>query len=341
MGSAAVFGALVKRSQQIMTQRFTIPFVLACGIAAPVAFGQQMADKGELGVYQVRTNFYMLVGAGANIGVQIGEDGVVLVDAGSAAMSSKVIAAIKKLTPQPIRYIIDTNADPDHVGGNEALAKAGENLTANTNTGPGGTVREGASILATEDVLNRMTAPSGKTAPYASGAWPTETFFQAEKAMYLNDEGIEVIRETAHSDGDVIVFFRRSDVIMAGDILDTTRFPVIDVERGGSIQGEIDALNQLIKMAIPSIPLAWKDGGTFVIPSHGFICDQPDLVEYRDTIVIIRDVIQDLIKQGKTLEQIQAANPTQGYRSRYGTDTGTWTTNMFVEAVYKSLTAKK
>jgi glyoxylase-like metal-dependent hydrolase (beta-lactamase superfamily II) len=145
----------------------------------------------------------------------------------------------------------------------------------------------------------------------------------------------------AHSDGDAMVFFRRSDVIMAGDILDTTRFPVIDVEKGGSIQGEIDALNQLIKLAIPSIPLAWKEGGTAVIPGHGFICDQADIVEYRDTVVIIRDVIQDMIKQGLTLAQIKEANPTLGYRSRYGAESGPWTTNMFVEAVYQSLAGKK
>ena len=315
---------------------------LALGITMGIASGQTSAPSGKLGVYQLRPNFYMIAGAGGNIGVQIGADGVVLVDAGSAAMAGEVLAEIKKLTPQPIRYLIDTSADPDHVGGNEALARAGQNFTAKTNTGPGGAVSDGATIQSTEAVLTRMSAQAGKQPVYSSGAWPTETFFQSEKAMYLNDEGIVVMHEpAAHSDGDAMVFFRRSDVIMAGDILDTTRFPVIDVERGGSIQGEIDALNHLIKLAIPSIPLAWKEGGTAVIPGHGFICDQADIVEYRDTVVIIRDVIQDMIKQGLTLAQIKEANPTQGYRSRYGAETGPWTTNMFVEAVYRSLVEKK
>ena len=305
-------------------------------------FAGSIASAQKVGVYQVRPNFYLIAGSGSNIGVQIGADGVVVVDAGSAAMSGEVLEAIKKLTPQPIRYLIDTSADPDHVGGNEALARAGENFTAKTNTGPGGAVSDGATIQSTEAVLTRMSAPSGKQAAYPSGAWPTETFFQSEKAMYLNDEGIVVTRQpAAHSDGDAIVFFRRSDVIMAGDILDTTRFPVIDVEKGGSIQGEINALNRLIQLAIPSIPLAWKEGGTAVIPGHGFICDQADIVEYRDTVVIIRDVIQDLINQGLTLAQIKEANPTQGYRSRYGAESGPWTTNMFVEAVYQSLAGKK
>jgi glyoxylase-like metal-dependent hydrolase (beta-lactamase superfamily II) len=301
-----------------------------------------MASAQKVGVYQVRPNFYLIAGAGSNIGVQIGADGVVVVDAGSAAMSGEVLQAIKKLTPQPIRYLIDTSADPDHVGGNEALARAGENFTGKSNTGPGGAVSDGATIQSTEAVLTRMSAPTGKQGAYPSAAWPTESFFQSEKAMYLNDEGIVVMHQpAAHSDGDAMVFFRRSDVIMAGDILDTTRFPVIDVEKGGSIQGEIDALNRLIQLAIPSIPLAWKEGGTAVIPGHGFICDQADIVEYRDTVVIIRDVIQDMIKQGLTLEQIKEANPTQGYRSRYGAESGPWTTNMFVEAVYQSLAGKK
>jgi len=309
---------------------------LMLGIAGSIASAQ------KVGVYQVRPNFYLIAGAGSNIGVQIGADGVVVVDAGSAAMVGEVLEAIKKLTPQPIRYLIDTSADPDHVGGNEALASAGQNFTAKSNTGPGGAVGDGATIQSTEAVLTRMSAPTGKQAAYPSAAWPTETFFQSEKAMYLNDEGIVVMHQpAAHSDGDAMVFFRRSDVIMAGDILDTTRFPVIDVEKGGSIQGEIDALNQLIKLAIPSIPLAWKEGGTAVIPGHGFICDQADIVEYRDTVVIIRDVIQDMIKQGLTLAQIKEANPTQGYRSRYGAESGPWTTNMFVEAVYQSLVGKK
>ncbi len=319
---------------------------MLAGIAFFVLFAAVLplsAQQTAIGIYQLRPNFYVLARAGANIGVGIGSDGVLLVDAGSAEMSDKVLETVNKLSSQPIRYIINTSADPDHVGGNEKIARAGQNLNG---AGVGvsfGTNDIGATILATEDVFKRMSLPPGKQvqAPYPVGAWPTETFFQEKKPLYLNDEGIEVIRQRAHSDGDAIVFFRRSDVIMAGDILDTTRFPVIEVDKGGSIQGEIDALNLLVDMAIPSIPLVWKEGGTWVVPGHGFICDQADVVEYRDMVTIIRDVIQDMISRGMTLDQIKTADPTEGYRERYGAESGVWTTNMFVEAVYKSLTQKK
>jgi glyoxylase-like metal-dependent hydrolase (beta-lactamase superfamily II) len=157
--------------------------------------------------------------------------------------------------------------------------------------------------------------------------------------MYLNGEGIEVLRQpAAHTDGDTVVFFRRSDVVAAGDVLDMTRFPVIDLARGGSIQGEIDALNRLIDLAIPSVPLVSQEGGTYVIPGHGRICDQLDVVDYRDMVTIIRDRVQSLINDGMTLEQIKAAAPAQGYTARYGSDTGAWTTSQFVEAIYTSLT---
>jgi hypothetical protein len=130
-------------------------------------------------------------------------------------------------------------------------------------------------------------------------------------------------------------------VIVAGEILDTTRFPVIDVDHGGSIQGEVDALNEIVDTAVPSIPLVWQDGGTYIIPAHGFVCDQADVVEYRDMVTIIRDNVQAFIKKGMTLQQVKAADPAKGFRTRYGSDSGPWTTDMFVEAIYKSLTAKK
>jgi glyoxylase-like metal-dependent hydrolase (beta-lactamase superfamily II) len=297
----------------------------------------------DLEALQLRPNFYVIFGAGANIAVQTGPDGVVLVDAGSAQQAKSLLAAIKKVTDQPIRYIINTSADADHVGGNEQISKAGQSLTLADQPGPGGDFVAGtAGILAHENVLNRMSAPTGKQGAFPTGSWPTETFFQKEKPIYLNREGIKVIHQPeAHSDGDAIVFFRRSDVIMAGDIIDANHFPAIDFEKGGSIQGEIEALNHIVQLAIPSIPLIWEEGGTWVIPGHGRVFDQADVVEYRDMITIIRDVIQDMVNRGLTLEQIKQADPTHGYRGRYGADTGFWTTDMFVEAIYKSLTAEK
>ena len=160
--------------------------------------------------------------------------------------------------------------------------------------------------------------------------------------MYLNGEGIEVLHQpAAHTDGDVLVFFRRSDVVVAGDILDTTRFPVIDVARGGTINGEIAALNRLVELAIPSVPIVSREAGTLVIPGHGRVCDQLDVVEYRDMVTIVRDRVRDLIKAGMTLDQVKAASPARGYTRRYGSDSGPWTTNNFVEAVYQSLAQEK
>jgi glyoxylase-like metal-dependent hydrolase (beta-lactamase superfamily II) len=310
--------------------------------APPLQQGSEVEASG-LEVLQLRPNFYMIAGAGGNIGVQVGPDGVVVVDAGVAATADAVLAAIKRRADRPIRYVIDTSADADHVGGNEPLSKAGETLfnlnspiaTAMTNGGA-------ATILAAEKVLLRMSAPAGQSSQFPTAAWPTETFYQPRRYMYLNGEGIEVFHQAAaHTDGDSVVFFRRSDVVMAGDVFDTTRFPVIDVARGGSIQGEIDALNRIVELAIPSIPFDWRDEGTYVIPGHGRLCDQPDVVEYRDMVVIVRDRIQSMVKQGRTLAQIKAASPTQGYTRRYGSDSGPWTTDMFIEAIYKSLVRER
>jgi cyclase len=291
-------------------------------------------------VLQLRPNFYMVSGAGGNIGFQVGADGVVVVDSGSASSTDAVIAAIRKVTAQPIRYVINTSADADHVGGNMALAKAGQTLfTQGGGAGVAANFLGGAaSILSVEQVLTRMSAPAGKTAPFPVAAWPTETFNQPRKYMYLNDEGIEVLHQpAAHSDGDAIVFFRRSDVVVAGDILDTTRFPVIDVARGGGIRGEIAALQKLVDTAIPSVPIVSRDAGTLIIAGHGRICDQLDVVEYRDMVTIIRDRVRDLMKQGRTLEQIKTVGPARGYTRRYGSDTGPWTTNDFIEAIYRSM----
>lgn len=301
-------------------------------------------DASELDVIQVRPNFYMIAGAGGNIGVQIGVDGVVLIDAGKEGASDRVLAAIRKLTPLPTRYIINTSAEPDHVGGNANLAKAGQtiftNALGNVNFANAMTNGGGASIMAHESVLKRMSAPTGKTSAFPVETWPTEAFYTPQKYFRMNDEGIEVLHQpAAHSDADSFVLFRRSDVVVAGDILDTTRFPVIDVAHGGSVQGEIDALNRLIALAIPPGPFIYEGVGTYVIPGHGRLCEQLDVVNYRDMVVIVRDVIADLIKQGKTLSQIKEASPAKPFETEYGTEPGS--TSAFVEAIYKSLTAKK
>lgn len=323
----------------VSTLRIGIPRIVITALTAVAGAAAQQASSANLEVLQLRPNFYMIAGAGGNIGFQVGSDGVVVVDSGSASSAEEVVAAIKKVTSQPIRYVINTSADPDHVGGNEVVAKAGQTLfTQGGGAGIGADFLGGAaSILSVEQVLTRM---SGKPSPFPVAAWPTETFHQARKYMYLNGEGIEVFHEpAAHTDGDAIVFFRRSDVIVAGDVFDTTRFPVIDVARGGSIRGEIAALQKLVDTAIPSVPIVSREEGTLIIPGHGRICDQLDVVDYRDMVTMIRDRIRDLMKEGLSLEQIKAAAPARGYTRRYGSYTA-WTTDHFVEAVYRSMREK-
>jgi glyoxylase-like metal-dependent hydrolase (beta-lactamase superfamily II) len=314
-------------------------------LAAAVSIGEgrqaRQSTDAALEVIPLRSNVFMIAGAGANITVQVGGDGAIVVDAGSADHVDQVIASIGRLSPKPIRYVIDTSADDDHVGGNERLAKAGQTLFNVGNAFATGMTNGGAAaILSAERVLLRMSAPTGENARFPSAAWPTETFAQPRKYMFLNDEGIEVLHQpAAHTDGDSIVFFRRSDIVSAGDIIDVRRFPVIDIARGGSVQGEIAALNRLVDLAIPSVPIVSREGGTLVVPGHGRIFDQTDVAEYRDMVTIVRDRVNAQIRQGKTLAQVKASSPapTAGYTQRYGTDRG-WTADMFVEAVYNSLT---
>lgn len=299
------------------------------------------AQRGanDLDVVQVRPDVYMIAGAGGNVAAHIGPAGVVLVDSGSAQMADAVLAAVRRLTNRPIRYVINTGAGADHVGGNDKLSKAGQTILGFQ--GSSGVSEEvytsggAASVLAHENVFARI---SGTSSALPSSVWPTKTYTGRSYSMYLNGDGIQVLHmPAAHSDGDSIVFFRRADVIVSGDIVDTTRFPVIDTAKGGSIQGEIDALNRLVEMMVPPFPLRWREERTYVIPGHGFVADYGDVVEYRNVVTIVRDRVQDMVGRGMTLEQVKAADPTKGFRRRYGAETGAWTTDMFVEAVYRGL----
>jgi glyoxylase-like metal-dependent hydrolase (beta-lactamase superfamily II) len=184
-----------------------------------------------------------------------------------------------------------------------------------------------------------MSAPTGKVAPTPANAWPTETYFKAFHDIFFNNEGIQMIHAAdAITDGDSIVYFRRSDVIAAGDVFLTTSYPVIDVNGGGSIDGVLAGLNKILDLCIPKEK---QEGGTMVIPGHGRISDEADVLEYRDMLKIVRDRILDAKKKGRTLQQVQAAGLTKDYDGRYGSSTGPWTTAMFVEAAYQSLSAQK
>ncbi|PWT99952.1 MAG: hypothetical protein C5B51_26090 [Terriglobia bacterium] len=287
----------------------------------------------EIQALPVQGNVYMLSGAGGNVAVQVGQMGLVVVDTGLANMSDKLIAAIRKLSDRPLQYIVNTHMHADHTGGNEAVRKAGVTITGANVTGNLTDAAVGAQIIAHVNVLNRMSAPTGQQASTPFDSWPTETYVSGQKELFFNDEPIEIKHQpAAHTDGDSFVFFRHSDVVAAGDIFTTTSYPFIDLERGGSIQGEIDALNRLLDLVIPKHD---EEGGTYVIPGHGRICDEFDVLEYRDMVTIIRDRVQASIKKGMTLEQVKTARLTLDYDSRYGSS------DRFIEAVYKSLKGTK
>ena len=298
---------------------------------------QNIADDGQVHVLRVQGEVYLLAGAGANITFQVGDDAVLLVDTGEAPMSDKVIAAIRQISNKPLRTIINTNWDPDHAGGNENIAKIGKQIGSddarNVNTGLAGVPAEdSATIVAHENVLTKMSTPSGGKAAAPTHAWPTETYATDEYEV-VNGEAIQIFHApAAHADGDSFVFFRRSDVISTGDVFSTMSYPIFDLQNGGSINGVIAALNRVLALSIPKNK---QEGGTYIIPGHGRVCDEADVVEYRDMVTIIRDRVLDMIKKGATLEQIKAAKPTADYDGRY--NTSFWTADMFVEAVYRSL----
>ena len=314
----------------------TAPATLPAGRADRVA-GAMPRQTGEVRVEKVQDNVFLLAGAGGNIVAQVGPQGVLLVDTGSGQMTDKVLAAVRQLSDQPIRYILNTHAHRDHTGGNAALAKAGARMGGGlVVAGPAGS---GASIIAHEQVLFEMSAPGGKPSATAVEGLPTSAYTGDLQDVFLNGEAIQLLHQpAAHTNGDSLVFFRRSDVIVTGDIVDLTRYPVLDTARGGTYTGLLAALNRLIDLAVPE---DWQDGGTRIVPSHGRIADESDLVEYRDMVTIVGDRVRDLIARGMTLDQAVAARPTFEYDRRYGATAGEWTTDMFVAAVYRDLSGRK
>jgi len=283
-------------------------------------------QNAELHVLPVQGNTYMMVGPGGNITIQTGKDGVLLVDTMFAPLAQRIAAEIKKLSNQPIRYIIDTHVHGDHVGGNEPLQKMG---AAGASQVMGG----GATVIAHNNVLNRMTTPvTGSQAPPPQTGLPNDEYDTPTKDFFFNGEAVVIFHEpAAHTDGDSIVFFRRSDVLSVGDIFTPERYPFIDLARGGSIKGEIDALNHILLLTVPE---HLQEGGTRVIPGHGRLCTEADVVEYRDMVTIVRDRVQDAIKRGLTLDQTKAAKLTIDYDPQYGPG------DSFIESIYKSLGGK-
>ncbi len=274
----------------------------------------------EVHVFPVQGNVSMIVGPGGNTTVQVGKEGIVVVDTQTAAAAPQVMAALRTISAAPIVWVINTSVDADHMGGNEALIRLGGSTDAS----------ERARVVTHENVLNRLVAPGVAQARLADAASINDTYFRSPKDFLFNGEPVMVYHmPAAHTDGDSIVLFRRSDVLSVGDLFTPDRYPVIDLANGGSVQGLLDALNKILEMAVAG---KYQEGGTFVIPGHGRLCDEADVVEFRDMVTIIRDRVQDMIKKGMTLDQVKAGKPSRDYDTQYK-----GSPDVFVEAIYKSL----
>jgi glyoxylase-like metal-dependent hydrolase (beta-lactamase superfamily II) len=353
--------------------RLTVPSSHSA-VAIDRQISEQSPRDGQVHVLPVQGNVFMLMADGVNLTASVGPEGMLLVDTGAATMSDKILATLSQLAksvdasatrnscfgvncpgtwgwsspyinnvissptpPRPLRYIVDTNDAPEHIGGNEKIAAIGHFERGSQFSGVVASVGNRASIIAHENVLNRMNAPAGNTPAAPQGALPTDTYFDELHKLpaYFNGEAVIIYHAPeANTDGDSFVYFRHSEVISAGDLLSTISYPMIDLGKGGSIQGVINGLNQILDLAVAEYR---SQGGTWIIPGRGRLCDTADVASYRNMLVMIRDRVQDLITKGKTLEQVKAARPTLDFDGRYGSTTGPWTTSMFIEAVYKSL----
>jgi cyclase len=338
----------------------------AASITTPVAAqSPQVAATGGVRILPVRGSVYMILGAGGNITVSVGRDGVLLVDAGSAQMTDQVLAAIRQLQadldlrelapgwgsetkssiagrhseapPKPIRYIINTQSHADHAGGNEKIRAAGRTFTGGNVAGNIADAGEGAAILAHEHVLERLSKAEDGRPAAPSDAQPTDTYYANTMKLshFFNGEGVQLIHQpSAASDGDSLVYFRGSDVIAAGDVFLTNSYPIIDTKRGGSIDGVVAGLNRILDLSVAEFR---TEGGTLVVPGHGRLSDSADVAYYRDMVTILRDRIKDMVDKEMTLDEVKAAKPTADYDPRYATASGPWTADMFIEAAYTSL----
>jgi cyclase len=332
----------------------TRPFVYAIALATFLGTSgsaQQPAPRAQGGAanpadvevrsMHVQGNVWMINAGTVNAAVQIGDEGVLVVDTLSEPLADKLLAEIRRLAgSKPIRIIVNTHVHPDHTGGNQKVAQAGRSIVGGNFAGQvGQAAANSAQIFAHENVQLRMSAApaAGQTQP-PFAAWPTDTFIEPLKDLYFNGEGIELLHQPdAHSDGDILVYFRKSDVVVAGDLYVNTTFPSFNVQQGGSLNGVLKALNTILRITIPKEK---QEAGTFVIPGHGRLADEADIVEMRDMMTIIRDRFQDAISRGMTLDQIKAARLVRDYEGRYGATQGFWTTNAFVEAAHRSLSQK-
>ena len=274
-------------------------------------------SKVEIKTTKVADNFYTLEGQGGTIGVLAGPDGVFLVDTQFAPLTTKIVAAVKQISPNPIRFVVNTHVHPDHTGGNENLGKMG------------------AVIFAREELRGRLMNPNpaanGTPVPPAPAAALPVITYRGRVTFHMDGEEVELIPiQRAHTDGDTLVYFHNANVLMTGDFYRSIGYPNIDRANGGSLNGMIDGLGVVIGMAGPN---------TKIIPGHGATVDRAAVIAHRDMILGVRDRVEQLVMQGKTPEEVVAAHPTSEFDAKVPPVQGT--TDRFVGQLYAELKPAK
>lgn len=268
----------------------SLPFALLA-VGAALAQGQQDFSAVEIKTHRVSGNFYYLEGQGGNVGVLVGDDGVLMIDDQFAPLSEKLLTAIRALSNKPIRLLVNTHVHGDHTGGNENFGKMG------------------IDIVAHDNVRVRLARGVNNAPPSPAAALPIVTYGD-KMSVHLNGETITIGKlPPAHTDGDSYIHFANADVIHAGDVFRTVGYPGVDVGNGGTVRGTIEALQALVDMAGPN---------TKILPGHGVVSTREDVAAFRDLTIELQKRFTDLIRQGMTLEQVVAAKPTADLDAKYG-----------------------
>ena len=305
---------------------------------------------GQIHPWHVQGNVWLMAGepGESNVAVQIGNNGALVVDTGTKEMAPKLLAVIQKISDEyggdqkRIRWVVNTDELMDHIGGNYVIRNGGKTIVGSNFAFDNPGLTPGATVIGSLNSLTRMVIPNAKGQPaVAQGLWPNETHTEPLYSWDFNDEAVRLYHPaSANTDGNEMVMFRRSDVLATGDVLNMVHYPIIDAKRGGSIDGELAALNQAMDLAVADFHMGPQEGGTMIIPGHGRLCDQGDLVEYTIIITTIRNRIMYYKNQGKSLKQVLALKPTWDFDDRWGESTGSWNSQQFVQEVYETLPAK-